>query len=464
MVLTPSDVPTTTVCIIGAGIGGSSVAHFLRKYYPNSTPFTKILIFEKNPVVGGRMATVTIGGHTFEAGASILHPKNLHAASYAKLLNLKVKQYSSKSPSLGIWDGNKLVFNSVNIATSSSSCCNIPLIDKLGFLATHVTRLFLRYGVRSFLKTKNLVDYAVERFSKYYEGGESRPVFETVDDMLKWAGLYHLTTTTLKDELLDAGSSPLFIDELVNVITRVNYGQSVRMSALAGTISIAGSSAAGVWSIKGGNWKIAAGLIKESNAVLRLNEEIDGVARVGDCYELKSTKGKRYKCDVVVVATPLDELNIRFTPPISPIPERKLQHTYATFVWGLLNHEYFGLKCESEVPEVLGTVEDPDLPFSCIAIIKEHNEKEFTYKIFSRQPMEDTLLDRMFSVRKETVRKNWAAYPQYHAPEVFAPFILDGRHLYYVNAFENAASTMETSAVAAENIARLILSRYFKAK
>lgn len=65
------------------------------------------------------------------------------------------------------------------------------------------------------------------------------------------------------------------------------------------------------------------------------------------------------------------------------------------------------------------------------------------------------------SVRKETIRINWGAYPQYHAPEKFAPFILDGRHLYYVNAFENAASTMETSAVAAENIARLILSRYF---
>lgn len=37
--------------------------------------------------------------------------------------------------------------------------------------------------------------------------------------------------------------------------------------------------------------------------------------------------------------------------------------------------------------------------------------------------------------------------------------MLDGLHLYYINAFENAASTIETSAVAAENVARLILSR-----
>ncbi|KAJ6366249.1 hypothetical protein OIU77_002768 [Salix suchowensis] len=75
--------------------------------------------------------------------------------------------------------------------------------------------------------------------------------------------------------------------------------------------------------------------------------------------------------------------------------------------------------------------------------------------------MTDALLDSIFSVRKETVRINWGAYPHYKAPEKFAPFILDGKHLYYVNAFENAASTMETSAVAAENIARLILSRFF---
>lgn len=64
-------------------------------------------------------------------------------------------------------------------------------------------------------------------------------------------------------------------------------------------------------------------------------------------------------------------------------------------------------------------------------------------------------------MRQETIRIDWGAYPHYKAPEVFAPFILDDQHLYYVNAFENAASTMETSAVAAENIARLILSRYF---
>ncbi|KAJ7945111.1 farnesylcysteine lyase [Quillaja saponaria] len=451
----PDASPASTVCIIGSGIGGSSVAHFLRKYSPNSTSSIKIRIFERNGIVGGRMATVNVGGETFEAGASILHPKNFHALNYTNLLKLKVKKPSSDSLSLGIWDGKKLIFKTVN------SSSRIPFIqffiDKVVSFANSVI-MFARYGF-SLLRMQSFVETTVNRFVRYYEKFEARPVFRTVDEMLKWAGLYNLTTRTLGEELIDAGLSPLLIQELVTVITRINYGQSVSMSALAGAVSLAGSGG-GLWSVEGGNWQMAAGLINHSNVKLHLHEEIESVSNLGDYYELNSTTGNTYTCEVVVVATPLDELNIQFTPPLS-IPERKLQHTHATFVRGLLNPAYFGLHAASKIPELVATIEDPDLPFTSISALKQHNKKDVTYKIFSRTPLDDKLLDSIFSARRETIRINWGAYPQYHAPEVFAPFILDGGHLYYVNAFENAASTIETSAVAAENIARLILSRFF---
>lgn len=456
----PSDAPlSSTVCIIGAGIGGSSVAHFIRKYSPDLTPTTKIRVFERNTIVGGRIATVNVAGETFEAGASILHPKNLHAVNYTKLLNLKAREPSSGF-SLAIWDGNKFVFKTIEISS------NLPLFDKLlklPFIENLVSLvnsglMFVRYGF-SLFKMQNFVQSAVGSFSKYYEDTGSRPIFETVDEMLKWAGLFNLTTRTLQDELVDAGLSPLLINELVTVITRINYGQSVYMSGLGGAVSLAGSGG-GLWSIEGGNRQMAVGLIDRSDVALHLNEGIKSVADLGDHYELNSTKGNNYICEVAVVATPLDEINIQFIPPIS-IPERKLQHTHATFVRGLLNPVYFGLKATAKIPDLVATLEDPELPFTSISVLKKHNEEESTYKIFSRKPMADTLLNSIFSVRKETIRIDWAAYPQYHAPEIFAPFILDGRNLYYVNAFENAASTMETSAVSAENIARLILSRYF---
>lgn len=81
---------------------------------------------------------------------------------------------------------------------------------------------------------------------------------------------------------------------------------------------------------------MAAGLIDRSDVVLHLHEEIESISSIGENYELNSTLGNSYTCDIVVVATPLDELNVQFTPSVS-IPKRELQHTHATFVRGLLN-------------------------------------------------------------------------------------------------------------------------------
>lgn len=396
------------------------------------------------------MATVTIAGETFEAGASILHPRNYHALNYTKYLNLSVREPppSESDSSFGIWNGRDFVFKTL------SSNSNLPIFQRVVSFANSVL-IFVRYGF-SLFRMNNFVDTTVNNFLKYYEGFESRPVFETVEQMLKWSGLYNLTTRTLEEELLDAGLSARLIQELVTVITRINYGQSISISGLAGAVSLAGS-AQGLWSVEGGNRQMAVGLINQSDVKLHLNEEVESVSFIEQKYQLNTTKGKSYSCEITVVATPLDELKIQFLPGIS-IPERKLQHTYTTFIRGLINPAYFALGSVSEVPQLVGTVETPDVPFSSISVLKQHKDNDMSYKVFSRRPLDDALLDRIFSVRNETVKIDWAAYPHYHAPEVFAPFMLDSHNLYYVNAFENAASTMETSAVAAENIARLILS------
>ncbi|XP_047315224.1 farnesylcysteine lyase [Impatiens glandulifera] len=441
---------SSSLCIIGSGIGGSSVAHFIRRYASSSSDAIGIIrIFERHDIVGGRMATVSIAGDTFEAGASILHPKNYHAVDYVNFLNLTVKKPSSSS--FGIWDGDKFIFR-----TLESS--GFWILDQVISLVDSVQMLW-RYGF-SLFRMNNFIEITVNKFLKYYESCESRPVFETVDEMLKWAGLYNLTSRILQEELINARLSPALIDELVTVITKINYGQSVNISGLAGAVSLAGSGE-GLWAIEGGNWQMAAGLIRSSDVTLHLSEEIESVSDFGDYYELNSTQGNSYKCEVTVVATPLDEINLLFTPKPWVLPERKLQHTHATFVRGLLDPAYFGVKAASGIPELVGTIETPDLPFTSISVLKEHTESDKTYKIFSRATLTDTLLGNLFSTRTETIRIDWAAYPQYEAPERFAPIILDGKHLYYVNAFENAASTMETSAVSAENVARLILSRKF---
>jgi hypothetical protein len=147
----PNDPPT--VCIIGSGIGGSSVAHFLRRY--SSGPFS-IQIFERNGVVGGRMATVNVSGDIFEAGASVLHPKNFYALNYTQSLGLKFKTPSSSSSnslSLGIWDGKKFAFKTLLVRS------DLPFVDKIVSLANSLL-MFVRYGF-SLLRMETFVEVSL---------------------------------------------------------------------------------------------------------------------------------------------------------------------------------------------------------------------------------------------------------------------------------------------------------------
>ncbi|KAM0946359.1 putative oxidoreductase [Dioscorea sansibarensis] len=348
----------------------------------------------------GRMATVTIGGDVFEAGASIIHPKNLHALRFASLLNLphKSKPASGDDDSwFGIWNGEKFIFKTLRPPPPSSSIFYRKLYSLLNSLL-----IFKRYGV-SLLKMNAFVKVLgmLEKFLGYYKELESRPVFATVEEMLRWSKLYELTQQTLQEVLQSAGLSAQLISELVTVITRINYGQSVSISGLAGAVSLAGSDD-GLWSVEGGNWQIAAGLLNHSDVNLYLNEEIISVSYTGGSYSLKSKAGNDHNCEITVIATPLDELNVSFTPPT-----------------------YFGLKSASEVPDLVGTVERPDVPFSSVSVLKKYTDEEKTYKMFSRAPVSDDLLNQLFSGIKETIRIDWPAYPHYKAPEVFAPIILD---------------------------------------
>ena len=76
------------IAIIGAGIGGSSAAHFSRKLFGSSA---NIHVFEAADGVGGRLETVEIGGKWYESGGSIIHPANKHMDTFVKELGEKFK-------------------------------------------------------------------------------------------------------------------------------------------------------------------------------------------------------------------------------------------------------------------------------------------------------------------------------------------------------------------------------------
>ncbi|KAG0578326.1 hypothetical protein KC19_4G014400 [Ceratodon purpureus] len=428
------------VCVVGSGMGGASVAYFLREY---AVEPVQISIFEEGGKVGGRMAVVELEGDTFEAGGSVIHPKNLHAVRFAELLGLN-RTSDDDEESFGIWDGTRFVFQTARAGDSAFSKTITQIMNTVSVL--------WRYGI-SLWRMQNYVNGMLDKFLKLY--GKDRPAFDSVEEMLKSVDLYNDTQYTLEELLLNAGLSRLLIDELITITMRINYGQNVSISGLAGGVSLAGAQG-GLWAVVGGNWQLADGLIRHTNASLSLNHKVLSVTAVGDRYMLGS-EGGTTTCDAVVIATSLDESKIIFTPSVK-ILERQMQHTYTTFVRGLLNSDYFGSTNE-DIPELVATMEDPAIPFSSISVLKEYNTTDKAYKVFSRAPLSDELLGRLFSTYRSTIRIDWAAYPHYTAPEKFSPYVLDGNHLYYINTFESAASAIETAAVSAQNVARLLLSR-----
>lgn len=468
------------VCIIGAGIGGTSTAYFLRNFSQNFEH--DIHVFEAGGKPGGRVSTIEFEGDYFDSGASIIHEKNFHLVRFARLLGLKPVPQLGDTEILGIWNGKEFVYRDVILGKDFWSRQVSGWINSF--------RILWRYGIKGLIQMQLLVKALLDQWSLLYL--ENRDVYTTVEDLLSSINLYQITQKKLWEILIENGLSPLLINEIVTMIIRINYNQNATISGLAGAVGLAGSSGA-LWAVEGGNQQIPEGILILSNATFYPNTRITTVTRSSDSnkYVLEvgsdkegrkgagegegkgvgegdgEGKGEReenetHTCDAVVIAVPLEEGKLELVPSVS-VPFRRYQHTYTTFVRGHLNSNYFGVS-EDEIPTTIGTTETEEVPFSSISVLKQYGAKEFTYKIFSRKTMEDELLDRLFRWRRPVTRIDWAAYPKYEAPEKFAPFLLDDYHLYYINTFESAASAMETAAVSAHNVARLLLKRIRNSK
>ena len=78
------------------------------------------------------------------------------------------------------------------------------------------------------------------------------------------------------------------------------------------------------------------------------------------------------------------------------------------------------------------------------------------FKLFSGDKLSPELLAAVFEQPQLVAQHDWRAYPVFDPPEQFARFAL-AAGLVYLNAWENAASAMEMSAVSASNGAALVL-------
>lgn len=457
--------PPKRIAVVGGGIGGTATAYYLRQEFGTGV---KIDLFEPG-TVGGRLATEEIGGAEYEAGGSVIHPLNLHMKHFLEKLGLS--QRKDVPSKMAIFDGEQLIF------------------EESDWFIVNFLRILWQYGF-NFLRMQMWVEGILDKFMRIYQYQQFGYSFSSVKRLLHAMGgddFLLLANQTLEEAMLGAGFSQSFLNEIVVPVTRVNYGQSVRINGFVGAVSLAGADS-GLWAVDGGNKRICSGLLYHSKAELKQARvtaisskqrplKAGGVASLYEVSYVGDSGSAHSLYDIVIVAAPLhqglSEIAFHgFNPPIPSHFSGRYQQTVATLVHGLLNTSFLGVTdppSEFRVSDVL-TMEHKDSVIHSLSSIdpvqipagysRPPASLPKVWKIFSPQPLTEAQLSSIFLSRDTVRERRWLAYPLYGRPlRKTPPFVLHER-LYYLGAVEWAASAMEMSAISARNVVLLAHHRW----
>ncbi|KAJ8393937.1 hypothetical protein AAFF_G00054700 [Aldrovandia affinis] len=453
------------IAVIGAGIGGTATTYFLRQEFGVGV---KIDLFESG-TVGGRLATEEIGGAEYETGGSIIHPLNLHMKHFLDRLGLS--QRRDVPSKMAIFDGEQLSF------------------QESDWFIVNFLRMLWRYGF-NFLRMHMWVEGVLDKFMRIYQYQQFGYSFSSVERLLHAMGgdsFLLLANQTLEEAMLGAGFSQSFLNDIVAPVTRINYGQSVRINGFVGAVSLAGADP-GLWAVDGGNKKVCSGLLYHSKAELipavvtaistkQRPIKTGGMASLYEVNYAGEFGSAHALYDIVVVATPLHQGLSQiafhgFTPPVPSHFPGHYHQTVTTLVHGLLNTSFLGVTdppAQFWVSDVLTMEHKGSVINSLSSIDPVHIPTGYSrppasahkvWKVFSPQTLTKTQLSQMFLSWDTVLERRWLAYPSYRQPlRRTPPFVLHER-LYYLGAVEWAASAMEMSAISARNLALLAHHRW----
>ena len=437
------------IAIIGAGMAGCSAAYFLREIFGDELA---IVVFEKAQQVGGRVQRRAFAGTAIETGATLIHSSNAYLSTFIETLGLQRarphNREDSKSSSLGIWNGTAFAFQSL----PSSGATTV--------------RMLARYRLAP-LRTRALVRSMLERWTRIYELQQQQRAYATPRAMFEALDLFPWTQQASYTMFQQNRISRRFVDEFIDGVSRVNYGQDGTIHAFVNLTSLVGAGLGGgeLFSVQGGNAQVCERLLSQARVEMRTQTAVESIGAIDDPaqnrrrYAIETEQQREQGFDGVILATPLELATIQLDPLAEWSPEyakRPYQVTHATFVAGQLSPGYFGQKSRSPLPDTILTTERHGLPFSSIGRVGYSPTLDLPiYKVFSREPLDDELIGRVFARPAETTRVCWHAYPVLKPTAQWPPFRI-AHGLYYANAMESAVSTMETEVVASRNVVQLL--------
>ncbi|KAF3828430.1 hypothetical protein GH733_004884 [Mirounga leonina] len=448
------------MAVVGAGIGGSAVAHFLQQHFG---PRVQIDVFEKG-TVGGRLATISVNKQHYESGAASFHSLSLHMQDFVKQLGLRHRREVV---------GRSAIFSGEHF-----------VLEETDWYLLNLFRLWWHYGI-SFLRLQMWVEEVMEKFMRIYKYQAHGYAFSGVEELLYSLGesaFVNMTQRSVAESLLQVGVTQRFIDDVVSAVLRASYGQSAAMPAFAGAMSLAGAQGS-LWSVEGGNKLVCSSLLKLTKANV-IHATVTSVT-------LQNTEGKplyyvEYEngvgngsdfYDIVVIATPLHLDNGSssitfegFDPPINAA-QGSFQPTVVSLVHGYLNSSYFGFPdpklfpfasiLTTDFPNFFCTL-DNICPVNISANFRRKQPQEAAvWRVQSPRPLLRSQLKTLFRSYYSVQTAEWQAHPVYGSHTTLPRFALHDQ-LFHLNALEWAASSVEVMAVAAKNVALLAYNRWYQ--
>lgn len=466
------------VAVIGGGIGGTTAALFLREEFGDEVD---IDVYE-NDRIGGRLATIEMGGRYYESGGSVIHPRNKYMANLTRFLGLNVRKDFPEPITFGLYNGNEIVFQTHRYPFFSSFVNGLRLLWRYGF---------------DLLNLDPWINGVLSWYAKIY------PAQQT--DKLAFSSVYQLfhglsslfddlVSSSIGDYLTKLGFGRLFQNELARIAMRTNYGQDLDIQGFVGAVSLAGAQG-GLWSVEGGNYRVAEEALAKSKARLvkyRVTK-VTEMKREGESTSyrltavdeasaglLSSASEESHDYDAVVLAVPCTVRgcgDIAFEvegieAKLTKFPS-SYHRTVANFVKGKLDTKRFFGVAADHFPDCLYSIAGDALLFMslCRNVPVDYGNRPDdpkkvsdldVYKIFTRTPLTELHVDRLFKSHSDFAVVDWLAYPEYdRIPDdveaALPSFVLDtSGGLVSVNAIEASASAMEQSVIGAKNAALLI--------
>uniref|UniRef100_A0A4W5P3M0 Prenylcysteine oxidase 1 n=1 Tax=Hucho hucho TaxID=62062 RepID=A0A4W5P3M0_9TELE len=175
-------------------------------------------------------------GYEYETGGAVLHPLNLHIKHFLERLTY------------GMAHGKELTF-----------------VESDWFIGNFL-RLLQRYRF-NFLRMQMWVESVLDKFTRNYQKfSYSFSNVEKLVHAMGGDGFLTLANERLEEAKLGEYFSQSFLIDVVAPVTRVNYGQSVRIIVFLGTWCLAGADPC-LWAVDGGN-KVCSGLLYHSKDAL----------------------------------------------------------------------------------------------------------------------------------------------------------------------------------------------------